>query len=155
MSGPAARLQVDAQSPIRLWLTESGLEDHGPNLVNEFFAQLRRRVPELAPVNRQLAPAEEDELDRYCLLLALFEQVARTGMVWPGTILAECTAETTYESSPCVPPASWLDDMAGLTAMFYKPWAYYLGRPSTLNPGLQAGRPWQRRRRPHRRRDPR
>lgn len=24
--------------------------------------------------------------------------------------------------------------MAGLTAMFYKPWAYYLGRPAILNP---------------------
>jgi len=126
-----------AQSPILLWLTETGLEDHGPNLVNEFFGQLRRRVPELAPVNRQLARAEEDELDRYCLLLALFEQVARTGMVWPGTILAECTRETTCGSVLASFPQSWLDDIAGLTAMFYKPWAYYLGRPSTLNPGFK------------------
>jgi hypothetical protein len=128
-----------SQSPIPLWLTESGLDDHGPNLVNEFFGQLRNRVPELAPVNRQLAPAEEDELDRYCLLLALFEQVARTGMVRPGTILGDCTRETTYESVLSSFPQSWLDDMAGLSAMFYKPWAYYLGRPATLNPHFQGG----------------
>lgn len=138
---PTDRVSTGSQSPILLWLTESGLEDHGPNLVNEFFGQLHRRVPELAPVNRQLVPAEEDELDRYCLLLALFEQVARTGMVWPGTILGDCTRETTCESVLSSFPQSWLDDMAGLTAMFYKPWAYYLGRPSILNPrfGLVGG----------------
>ncbi len=131
---PSGSAPAGSPSPILLWLTESGLEDHGPNLVNEFFDRLRRRVPELAPVNRQLAPAEEDELDRYCLLLALFEQVARSGIVWPGTILANCTRETTCESVLASFPQSWLDDMAGLTVMFYKPWAYYLGRPATLNP---------------------
>jgi hypothetical protein len=136
---PTDPMSATPQSPILLWLTESGLEDHGPNLVNEFFAQLHRRVPELAPVNRRLLPDEEDELDRFCLLLALFEQVARTGMVWPGTILAECTRETTCASVLESFPQSWLDDMAGLSAMFYKPWAYYLGRPATLNPHFRGG----------------
>ena len=119
------------------WLTDPDTEGLPPNFVSEFFARLRARVPELAPVNRQLAPAEEGELDRYCLLLALFEQVARTNMIWPGTVLAECTRETTCGTVLAALPQPWLDDMAGLTAMFYKPWAYYLGRPSTLNPGFR------------------
>lgn len=136
---PTDPMSATALSPIPLWLTESGLEENGPNLVSEFFARLHRRVPELDPVNRRLPPDEEHELDRYCLLLALFEQVARTGMVWPGTILAECTRETTCESVLASFPPSWLDDMAGLMAMFYKPWTYYLERPATLNPHFRGG----------------
>jgi hypothetical protein len=125
---------VRTKSPLLPWMTDPDTEGLAPNFVSDFFGQLRRRVPQLAPVNRQLAPAEEDELDRYCLLLALFEQVARTNMVWPGTTLAESARETACETILASLPQSWLADMAGLTAMFYKPWAYYLGRPATLNP---------------------
>jgi hypothetical protein len=123
-----------AESLIPSWLTDPDADGPGSNFVGEFFSRLSRRVPELAPVNRWLAPVEEDELDRYCILLALLEQVARAGMVWPSSILDQCTRETTCDAVLASFPKSWLDDMAGLTAMFYKPWAYYLGRPSILNP---------------------
>lgn len=50
------------------WLTDPDTEGLPPNFVSEFFARLRARVPELAPVNRPLMPAEEANLTAtaYC-----------------------------------------------------------------------------------------
>ena len=50
-----------------------------PELVEEFFESLDARLDGLKPAGRRLQPDEEGTLCRYCVTLALFDQVFRAG----------------------------------------------------------------------------
>ena len=50
-----------------------------PEIVKEFFDSLNTLLHELRPAGRCLAVEQENRLCRYCVVLALFEQVFRAG----------------------------------------------------------------------------
>lgn len=51
--------------------------------VKAFFGSLEERLRVLSPIGRRLDADAEDEINRYCYVLAFFEQVFRSGMtIW-------------------------------------------------------------------------
>jgi hypothetical protein len=47
--------------------------------IESFFQELDEVLPELRPAGRQLDRQQEETLSRYCIVLALFEEVSRAG----------------------------------------------------------------------------
>lgn len=105
-----------------------------PNPVSAFFERLTARTVHLGPVGRRLPMPEERELDRYCLVLQLFEEVMRTGFVSPTSPLAPLGLETDVDQLLASIPSDWIDDLALLTEAFLANFSHLLRRPAVLNP---------------------
>ena len=105
-----------------------------PNAVTDFFVRLNSRVPAIAPVGRVIGEVEERELAQYCLGLGLFEEVWRTGMVAPGSLLNSIGPTTTLDDFLDSFPSDWVSDLAQLAALFVVVFADRLQEPAVLNP---------------------
>lgn len=105
-----------------------------PNPVSAFFALLAERIPTIAPVGRALDVVAERELSRYCFGLSLFEEVFRTGMVAPGSLLDGLRPTTTLDEFLSAIPDVWVEDLAQLAPLFLEAFGDRFGRPVVLNP---------------------
>lgn len=105
-----------------------------PNAVSDFFVRLNERVPAIAPVGRVIGEVEERELARYCFGLGLFEEVWRTGLVAPGSLLNSIGPTTTLDDFLGNVPGDWVEDLAQLAGLFVGAFADRLGEPAVLNP---------------------
>jgi hypothetical protein len=120
---------VGVQQPVDPFLP--GLP---PNAVSDFFVRLNSRVPAIAPVGRAIGEVEERELARYCLGLGLFEEVWRTGMVAPGSLLSTIGPTTTLDDFLNSVPSDWVEDLAQLAGLFIGAFVDRLREPAVLNP---------------------
>lgn len=114
---------------------EEGLPD---NAVTAFFAAVRDRIPVLSPVGRRLDDAAEDELARYCLVLALFEEVYRTGALAESSLLYRIGGETPLAALLAALPEDWVADLVALASLALTAFAERLDRPAVLNPVFAA-----------------
>jgi hypothetical protein len=99
----------------------SSLDDYelahlGPSA---FFGALDQLIAEMQPVGRTLDAASEDRLDRVCAVLALYEEVFRTGRVWPTTPLASAPMAASADEVLAMIPRSWTDDIAAVCARVF------------------------------------
>ncbi len=103
-----------------------------PTLVEGFFVELEAFVGEIGPSGRKLGTARERQLNRFCFVLALFEQMRRINP-HPGNLLF---AERM--SSVCdllgIADDLWIDDLCSLSKAFYECYKERLSDPVTLNP---------------------
>lgn len=112
-------------------LARSGSYSRG--LVQAFFERLDTTVNALQPVGRILDTADEQALDRFCIVLSLFEQVYRSNAYVRGPLLLP-VVKRSVEELLAIPQAVELDDLGALFALFYDRYHSLLSRPSILNP---------------------
>jgi len=112
-------------------LTRSGAYSRG--LVQAFFDQLDITVNALQPVGRLLATTDEQTLDRFCIVLSLFEQVFRSSAYVRGPLMLP-TVKRNVEELLAIPQVVELDDLGAMFALFYDRCHDLLSRPHVLNP---------------------
>lgn len=104
------------------------------DLVTEFFDDLDEVVNRVGPTARRLSREEDDVLARYCLTLALFEEVYRAaGSPYFDSPLLHVPQGVTCEQLLALPSAEQVADVCAL-------WSGFLdegipeGRPAVCNP---------------------
>ena len=83
----------------------------------EFFNRLEATTNRCSPVARRLDEIEEDELNRHCVVLALLEEVVRSGLR-PTSPLA-VTEFGDSEALIAIAQPHWLADLRALSWKFY------------------------------------
>lgn len=104
------------------------------SVVPEFFGSLSEVLTQTQPVGRRLSTEDERILARYCIGLALFEQVFRVGRIPLGSPLIFPSPIETLSELLARIQQSWVDDLCALSYAFYDSQGELLSRPSMLNP---------------------
>jgi hypothetical protein len=102
-------------------------------LIRQFFEALDAVLKVIQPVGRRLELQAEHLLDRYCFVLSLFEQAARSNTYLQGPLM-QPTVKRSVEELLAIPQQSWIDDMGMLFNAFYDRYQHLLSLPHVLNP---------------------
>ncbi len=89
-------------------------------------------IARIQPVGRQLDPAQDQLLARYCYILALFEEEYRSGR--PFGPLHEPPEKNSVEELLACAPHLCVDDIVQLAGLFLQQQAALLNGAFTLNP---------------------
>ena len=76
---------------------------------------------------------EERVLARYCFVLALFEQIFRSGCHLEGSLMVPAPKKS-VEELLAIPEDAWVDDISTLSWLFYDKCSHLLSQASILNP---------------------
>lgn len=106
-------------------------------LIADFFHALDDAVKRIHPINRQLAPADEDLLNRYCVVLALFETLYRDRRR-ESFILASGAASVA--DLLAIAQDAWIDDLGQLSRGFSAQAHGLLNKEAILNPTFDGSR---------------
>lgn len=115
----------------------SGFDDGYPlkKEYKEFFESLDALVVEICPVGRELNKEQEENLNRYCFVLALLEQIFRAGPRISSPLLTRNFKNVDelldLSSSNCI------TDMCSLSWKFYENFNQFLSYPHILNPNFE------------------
>jgi hypothetical protein len=126
------------------FLPSDGEEDqdivHYPAaIVTGFFDQLDALLERIQPAGRRLETRAEQELARYCFVLALFEEVYRAPRPGGGP-LSVPSAKGSIEELLAVPGPAVLDDLGQLSRLFSDQFHNLLVHPHILNPSFKGSR---------------
>ena len=102
--------------------------------ITTFFQNLDVLISSLRPVGNRLTAHQENDLNRYCFLLALLEDIVRP-VSWLESPLYGSIEELLDFAEPHV-----LSDMRELSWTFYDNYSHLLPRPHTLNPTFEGSR---------------
>lgn len=102
-------------------------------LVHDFFWTLDELVKTIQPVGRKLDPAEEDQLNGYCYVLALFEQIYRRGM-GIGSPLFMGMAPRPVDDLLVLAAPAWRADLTQLSYAFHADRSMLFSKAAVLNP---------------------
>jgi len=107
-----------------------------PN-VGEFTDRLRDTLAELSPVGQRLPRPQEELVARYCVVLALYETIYRSGHI-PDSLRFPSTASpltaAAVDDLLAIPQSNWIDDLCNLSWAFHDDNGDFLQRTATLNP---------------------
>lgn len=103
-------------------------------------AGLLRVTDRLDPVGKRLNAEQEAELCRYCYVLALFEEVYRTGRVWPGSPLSSVTRSTDLRMLLGFANEDTIEDLCQMSWAFFDSQQPLLSRPAILNPTFRGSK---------------
>ena len=103
--------------------------------LGEFFTALDSITIRLNPVGRRLSAGDEDELNKYCIVLGLLEFSAR-GRV-PEEL--ENANPTDIIALLDIAEHNWIADLRKLSWKFYDGYNDLLRQPSVLNPNFENG----------------
>jgi hypothetical protein len=103
-----------------------------------FFQALDQLVADVGPVGRSLDSATEERLDRACAVLALYEEVGRTGQIWPTSRLASWPVWASADDVLALIPRSWTDEIAAVCTRVLA--EVPLKGPAVLNPTFALSR---------------
>jgi len=112
------------------------VEAQGPypmQLLNAFFTSLDATVATMQPIGRRLERDEEHVLARYCFVLALLEDVGRTGS-YTHNLLMEPAPRRTVDELLAIAEDAWIDDLCALSTLFYDNYHHLLSMPFIPNP---------------------
>jgi hypothetical protein len=104
-----------------------------PTAVAGFVAALDCDIAAIRPVRRRLARDEEERLCRYCVVLALFETVARNGDVEYLRPLVK-HPHAALEELLAMADAAWVDDLCALSGALHDHLEDLRGERLVLNP---------------------
>ncbi len=109
----------------------SELGDNRPAhaLASSFFSALELELARICPVGQRLAQVEEDVLTQYCWVLALYENIYRSGQVAEGLVAAR-----DVEGLLALAPSAVKQDLRQLAWAFYDGFHDLLLLPRILNP---------------------
>lgn len=102
-------------------------------IITSFFDRLDAFLARVQPAGRRMEPEAEQELARYCFVLALFEEVFRTPNWESGPLVIPSTKQS-VEELLAVPEQAVIDDLCQLSALFYDRFHGLLTLPHVLNP---------------------
>ncbi len=104
--------------------------------------QLEERSIEISSVGRRLERSDEEWLCRFCVVLAMFEVVDRSGILPAELMLLDPNATTT-EAFLAGIPQEWVDDMCQMSWAFYDASAKLLKHPTILSPSFVEAKMWE------------
>ena len=117
------------------WKGASGLETRADTTipVKQFFDEFTSQVERLKPWKNRLTEADENLLCRYCVVLALFEQIYR------GPIQNSPLTTRTFDSVEgllAISENNWIDDLRTLSWIFFDNYGDLTehSEPAILNP---------------------
>ena len=102
-------------------------------VIKQFFSSLDVVVAQLDPAGARLERRHEEELARYCVVLALFEEVFQAG-VNPGSLLFRGEPKTTVLELLSIAENHWVYDLCSLSWLFYERFGEVLTHPTKLSP---------------------
>lgn len=108
---------------------DTGEELYGP----DFFPSLEDTLRKILPVNRRLMRSDEEQLNRYCVVLALLEVIARSGDIARSPLVTPNLKTSTAELLERAENA-WIDDLCQLSWGFYDQASDLLSKQVVLNP---------------------
>ncbi len=103
------------------------------SLIRAFFDSLENTVNMIQPKGRLLELENERMLNRYCVVLSLFEQVFRSNAYLQGPLM-QPTVKHTVEEFLAIPHDSWVYDLGEIFTRFYSHHNSLLSEPYILNP---------------------
>lgn len=109
------------------------------DLIKQFFPSLDEVLAQLDPTGARLERPEEEELGKYCVVLALFEEVFRAG-ARPASPLFLGADKTTVSDLLSIAETHWVDDLCTLSWMFYERCSELFSLPAVLNPAFEGSR---------------
>lgn len=109
-------------------------------MIPEFFSKLEDALSRLRPEHRRLGEDSEELLARYCVGLALFEQVYRRGRIPQRSLLTFPKPVSSTSDLLARVPQLWVDDLRSLSWAFYDECQELLSRPAVLNPTFDGSR---------------
>ena len=101
-------------------------------VIEGFFNDLETLIVQIGPAGRLLKQEEETLLNRYCVVLALFEQVFRAGPSL-GSPLFQNTI-TTSEDLLAIAQSQWIEDLSAQSKAFYDCFSDKIRLEHVLNP---------------------
>ena len=108
------------------------------SVYQDFFRGLDSLARREGPVATRLTKAGEDEINRHCIVLALFDEVFRMG---GGPNSPLFTREHTSAGNLLdIPEAHWISDLRNLSWSFYDNFNHLLSLPCSLNPTFDGSR---------------
>ena len=103
-------------------------------LILDFFHSLDAMLEDVQPAGRKLNRDDESLLNRYCVVLALFEQCFRA-MPRPESPLFTADASSADDLLQ-IAPAHWIDDLCAMSELFYNQMGGRFTKDAVLNPTL-------------------
>jgi hypothetical protein len=107
--------------------------------VTDFFDTLAQSVEEVCPVGRRLPEDQEREFARYCIVLALFEEVFRAGTRIRSPLF-EPQPKQTLLALLDIAQSHWITDLCQLSWLYFDRFEHWLRRPNVLNPTFAGSR---------------
>src|SRR6266446_2633928 len=125
-----------------LMLAEGSINER---VVTNFFEGLSDFVDRVQPARRRLDLRQEKQLARYCLVLALFEQVYRAGVLrilFSNSPLAFASVVVSFRRNFLLDLVSpeWVDDVVAQSYAFYESQSDLCCRRAVLNPTFEGSR---------------
>ena len=108
-------------------------------VIEAFFVNLEDFLAHADPSNRQLEVVDERQLNRFCFVLALFEQLFRINP-HPKNLLFAQQDLSTASDLLLIAEDLWIDDMCLLSSAFYEKYKDRLSDTAHLNPNFQGSR---------------
>jgi hypothetical protein len=125
-------IRTDGTSATTYWSLPAGARLFSPDLIENFFASLDGTLRELEPTGRRLERVQEELLARYCVVLALFEEIARAGENINSLLYRrECS---TVSDLLALSETHWTEDLCAMTWLFQERFSELLSHPVVLNP---------------------
>lgn len=137
------RYYFDVTPPNELVAWEGMLGVGGPeqDLFVDFFASLTNVLEQLQPVGRCLERKHEVLLARYCIVLALLEQMFRAPIQsFPASPLFKPFPKRSIPELLAIAEDHWVDDLCSLSWAFYEEHGNLLTQPVILNPTFDGSR---------------
>lgn len=104
-----------------------------------FRNSLNKALQQLKPIGRRLEREQEELLARYCIVLALFEEIFRAGL-HPRSPLIFPSPKTTVNELLATAESHWVDDLCTLSWAFYDEHSDLSSQRTTLNPTFDGSR---------------
>jgi len=104
-----------------------------PALIRCFFEDLERFLRQVDPCGKSLGMVHERQLNRFCFVLALFEQLFRIGP-HPKNLLFAQNNISTVADLLSIADEGWVNDLCSLSDRFYRRYREHLSDPVHLNP---------------------
>ncbi len=98
------------------------------------MSDLEAAIPSLNPKQRRLEEAEEGILNRYCYVLALYEQFKRVAAIHLQNSPLNTESPESVDDLLKIPDQAWINDMRELSWLFHDRYNYLTNRPHILNP---------------------
>ncbi len=108
-------------------------------VIESFFSNLDNFLAEVTPANKLLKRTDEEHLARYCYVLALFEDVTRSGRA-DGSPLFWHGPKTSVPELLSTADVQWVDDICQMSWLFHEKHKELLPDTAILNPKFEGSR---------------
>ena len=127
------RYYFDITHPTEL-AAFTAYETPSPTLHRDFMSDLEFAIPNLNPKQRRLDEAGENLLNRYCYVLALYDQFKRVAATHLQNSPLNTESPETIDDLLKIPDQAWIKDMRELSWLFHDRYNRLTNRPHILNP---------------------